>query len=197
MLRRGDRPVAPASISPRQVPARTARQGPRNEVQSRRPQGMAAAEARERHPPAGPQAEARQRLVGIFRAGRQVAAMVADQRREGVSVDLYQHAAGTTGGAGEPLPHGSAGGGGLLIGLGHRCGRIYMGACRRRRGWRGLRSIAASRQVGMAARKREPSSSNRPAISLDQDRGRPGAVLPARAIGCAAARPSDRTGVCP
>jgi len=194
MLRRGDRPVAPASISPRQVPARTARQGLRNEVQSRRPQRMAAAEARERHPPAGPQAEARQRLVGIFRAGRQVAAMVADQRGEGVSVDLYQHAAATTRGAGEPLPHGSAGGGLLLIGYGHRCGRIYMGACRRRRG---LLSIAASRQVGRAARKREPSSSNRPAIWLDQDTGRPSAALPAKAIGHAAARPHDRTGVCP
>ena len=55
---------------------------------------MTAQQARERHPGAGPQAIAVERLVGIFRAGRQMATMEADQGRERVTVDLHQSAAG-------------------------------------------------------------------------------------------------------
>lgn len=51
---------------------------------------MAAAEPRQRHPPAGPQAEASDRLVGIAGACRQMPALEPDQRGEGVAIELDQ-----------------------------------------------------------------------------------------------------------
>ena len=53
---------------------------------------MAAAEPRQGHPPAGPQAEASDRLVGIAGACRQMPALEPDQRGEGVAIELDQSA---------------------------------------------------------------------------------------------------------
>ena len=53
---------------------------------------MAAAEPRQGHPPAGPQAEASDRLVGIAGACRQMPALEPDQRGEGVTIELDQSA---------------------------------------------------------------------------------------------------------
>ena len=63
-------------------------------IDARRAPRLAAREARERHPPAGPQAVAIERFVGVFRAGRQMAAMKADERRERVAIGFDQAAAG-------------------------------------------------------------------------------------------------------
>src|SRR5579885_889434 len=56
---------------------------------------MTAHDARERHPSAGPQAEARDRLVAVFRACRQMPAAPADQWRKRVAIDPDQPAAET------------------------------------------------------------------------------------------------------
>ena len=53
---------------------------------------MAAAEPRQGHPPAGPQAEASDRLVGIAGTCRQMPALEPDQRGEGVAIELDQSA---------------------------------------------------------------------------------------------------------
>ncbi len=78
---------APAPIAPGQVPARMVRERRRHEIEPGGPERMAAAEPRQRHPPAGPQAEASDRLIGIAGAGRQMAAMEPDQRGEGVAIE--------------------------------------------------------------------------------------------------------------
>jgi hypothetical protein len=89
---------APSCVAPRQVPTRSRRQRVRNEVQPGCAPGMAAQQAGERHPAAGPQSKSFERLVSIVRAGRQVPAMKADQRRERVAIDFHQPAAGEAGG---------------------------------------------------------------------------------------------------
>lgn len=53
---------------------------------------MAAAEPRQGHPPAGPQAEASDRLVRVAGACRQMPALEADQRGECVAIELDQSA---------------------------------------------------------------------------------------------------------
>jgi len=54
---------------------------------------MTAAEPGERHPAAGPETMARERLVAIFRAARQMPAGPPDQERKAVAVKLDQAAA--------------------------------------------------------------------------------------------------------
>ena len=63
---------------------------------------MAAGEPRQRHPPARPQAEAIERLVGVGRAGGQVTAIESDQGREGMAIELDQAARGERRRAREP-----------------------------------------------------------------------------------------------
>ena len=53
---------------------------------------MAAAEPRQGHPPACPQAEASDRLVRVAGACRQMPALAPDQRGEGVTIELDQSA---------------------------------------------------------------------------------------------------------
>src|SRR6266542_4749431 len=65
---------------------------------------MTAGEPRKGHPTSGPQAEPVERLVGIVRAGRQVAAMEADERGERIAIDLHQPAAGKARDARNPSP---------------------------------------------------------------------------------------------
>jgi hypothetical protein len=70
----------PASIAPRQIPPATRRHCTRHQVKAARASRVAAAQPRQRHPTAGPQSKSRDRLVGIVRTRRQMAAMHADQR---------------------------------------------------------------------------------------------------------------------
>src|SRR6476659_243944 len=70
---------------------------------------MTAQEPRERHPGAGPQPVAVERLVRVLGAGRKVTAMETDKRRERIAVDLHEAAAGEARGAQQvhafgPLP---------------------------------------------------------------------------------------------
>ena len=83
---------APASVTPRQPPPRPRRQRLRHEIESRRAKRVTAREPGERHPAARPQTEAGQCLVGIIRAGRQVAAMKTDQRRQRIAICFDQPA---------------------------------------------------------------------------------------------------------
>src|SRR6516162_7425962 len=62
---------------------------------------MTAAEPRQRHPAACPQTEAADRLVGVGRAGRQMAAIEPDQCRNAMAVKLDQPARGKRGAAGK------------------------------------------------------------------------------------------------
>src|SRR5262249_5387915 len=55
---------------------------------------MTAAEPRQRHPAAGPQTEAADRLIGVGRAGGQMAAIEPDQCRNAMAVKLDQPARG-------------------------------------------------------------------------------------------------------
>ncbi len=79
---------------------RALRCGEGHVVDSRCAERIAAKQSRERHPAAGPQPEPFDRLVAIDRAGRQVPAIVADQRRERVAVEPDQCAAEIGAGAG-------------------------------------------------------------------------------------------------
>ena len=54
---------------------------------------MAATEPRQRHPAAGPQTEAANRLITVIRAGRQMPAVEPAQRGKAVAVDLNESAA--------------------------------------------------------------------------------------------------------
>src|SRR5437588_8430489 len=67
-----------------------------DEIEPRCSPRVTTAEPRQRHPPSGPQAEAADCLVGVGGAGRQVAAMEPDQRRERVTVNRDQPARGET-----------------------------------------------------------------------------------------------------
>src|SRR6185437_13650466 len=77
---------APAPVAPRQVPSRPGRQCLRHKIEARCAEWMAAQQPRKRHPSAGPQAKAFERLVAVDRAGRKMTAIIADQRREGVAI---------------------------------------------------------------------------------------------------------------
>lgn len=52
----------------------------RHEIESLGPERMTAKKPSQRHPTAGPQPEAIERLIGIFRTGRQVTALEANER---------------------------------------------------------------------------------------------------------------------
>ena len=54
---------------------------------------MAATEPRQRHPAAGPQTEAANRLITVIRASRQMPAVEPAQRGKAVAVDLNESAA--------------------------------------------------------------------------------------------------------
>ena len=86
--------ATPAAVAPRRIPVRAGAAPARHAVDARRAPRLAAHQTRERHPATGPQAVAVERLVGIFRAGRQMAAMEADERRERVVIGFDQAAAG-------------------------------------------------------------------------------------------------------
>jgi hypothetical protein len=89
--------AAPSSKTPGQIPARAGRRGRRDIVDAGGAPGLAAQQPRQRHPAAGPQSESLDRLVAIDRAGRKVAAVITDQRRQRVSVDPDCGASGVTG----------------------------------------------------------------------------------------------------
>src|SRR6185312_12454381 len=84
---------APATVAPRQVPARPRRQRFRHEIEARTAPRMAAQQPCQGHPSAGPEAVTLQCLVAVIGAGRQMAAMESDQRRERVAVHANQRAA--------------------------------------------------------------------------------------------------------
>ena len=89
--------AAPSRKAPRQIPSCIRRRALRDIVDAGRAPGLAAQQPRQRHPAARPQTETRDGLVGIHRAGGQMPALVADQRRQRVAVDPDQAAAGETG----------------------------------------------------------------------------------------------------
>src|SRR4051812_37710507 len=72
----------PAAIAPRQIPAGVLRHLLGNEIEAGGSPRMTPGEPRKRHPAAGPEAVPSDRLVGIGRAGRQMPAMKAQERRE-------------------------------------------------------------------------------------------------------------------
>jgi hypothetical protein len=79
--------ATPAAVAPGQIPARPRRSRCRNVVYARRAPGLAAQQPRQRHPSAAPKTKAFDRFVGIGRAGRQMPAVVADQRRQRVPIE--------------------------------------------------------------------------------------------------------------
>jgi len=85
--------ATPASVAPGEIPACRLRRSERYVVDARRAEGIAAQEARERHPAACPQTEPLDRLVTIDGAGRQVPAVKADKWRQRVPVQPDQRAA--------------------------------------------------------------------------------------------------------
>jgi hypothetical protein len=91
-LRRVD--AAPASKPPRQIPSRARRPCQRHVVDPGCTPRLAAQQPRQRHPPSVPQAETLDRLIGINRAGRQMPAVVTDQRRQSVPVNPDHCASG-------------------------------------------------------------------------------------------------------
>src|SRR3974390_21264 len=82
----------PAAETPRQVPTRAGRQRGWPEIEPVSAPGLAGQEARKRYPATGPESEAAKRLVGIFRAAREMSAARPDQRRQGVPVKCHQPA---------------------------------------------------------------------------------------------------------
>ena len=82
--------ASPAAIAPRQVPSRPRRQRVGHEVEAGGAERLAAQHPCERHPSAGPKAMAREGLVGILRAGRQVPTVPADQWRQGELVRFHR-----------------------------------------------------------------------------------------------------------
>src|SRR5208337_2535907 len=81
---------APATVAPRLRPGRAGRNRLRRRIESRAAPGMAATDARSAHPRPGPSAVTGDRLVGIGRATRQVAALPADQARQRELVEPNQ-----------------------------------------------------------------------------------------------------------
>ena len=86
--------AAPASVAPWQIPARARRRCRRHVVDPRGTPGLAAQQPSQRHPSAAPQSETFNRFVAIERTGRQVSAVVTDQRRQRVAVNPDQGAPG-------------------------------------------------------------------------------------------------------
>jgi hypothetical protein len=86
--------AAPTAKPPRQTPSRAGWRPLRHVVDPGGPPRLAAQQPRQRHPAAAPQTESLDCLVGVHRAGRQMAAVVADQRRQGVLIDPDRAASG-------------------------------------------------------------------------------------------------------
>src|SRR5689334_14465478 len=91
--------AAPAPVAPGQVPPRARWQGLRHQIDPGGAERLTSQQPRKRHPPAGPQPKALECLVALDRAGRKMAAVVADQRREGVAIKPDQGAPGLARGA--------------------------------------------------------------------------------------------------
>jgi len=103
--------AAPAPEPPWRVPSRAGRSGQRHVVDSRRAPGLAAQQPRQGHPSAAPQTEALDRLIAIARTGRQMPAVVTDQRRQRMPVNPDQRAPGVA----RQAPHGA---GAIRAGMG-------------------------------------------------------------------------------
>ena len=81
--------AAPPSIAPGQIPACTpAGNVAGHHIKPRGAPGLTAQQPRQCHPAAGPKAEALDRLVGIFRTGRQMPAFEANEAGQRVAVNL-------------------------------------------------------------------------------------------------------------
>src|SRR5208337_3671336 len=92
--------AAPPSVTPRQIPARMTRQCGGDEIEAGCPKRLASAKPRQRHPPAGPQAEAADRLIGIYGAGGQMPAFKSDEGGKGEAVGADQGLRGQARGEG-------------------------------------------------------------------------------------------------
>jgi hypothetical protein len=82
--------AAPPAESPRQIPSRAGRSCEGHVVDPRSAPGLAAQQSRQGHPSSAPQPETFDRLVGVDRTSRQVPAVVANQRRQGMAVNPDQ-----------------------------------------------------------------------------------------------------------
>ena len=80
---------ADRAVTPWRVPAIAVGKRLGNPVDAMRAPRAAARDAKQAHPAAGPETMAGYRLVGIFRAGRQVPAGVADEARQGQLVQPH------------------------------------------------------------------------------------------------------------
>ena len=85
---------APTAVAPWQIPVRVGRWRGWDEIEPGGPERVTSAEAGQRHPAARPQAEAADCLLGIGRAGREMAAIEADQRGERIAIGRDQPASG-------------------------------------------------------------------------------------------------------
>lgn len=88
--RRRDVAAGPAAIAPRHIPARARRQFVRDRIKPRRAPGMTTQDAREPDPKPRPKAKPPHGILGVFRAGRQIAALPAHQRRQRIPIDAQQ-----------------------------------------------------------------------------------------------------------
>jgi hypothetical protein len=79
--------AAPAPEPPWQIPSRAVWSGLRHVVDPGSAPGLATQQPRQGHPAAAPESEPLDRFVAIDRAGRQMPAVVTDQRRERVPVN--------------------------------------------------------------------------------------------------------------
>jgi hypothetical protein len=84
--------AAPAAETPRRVPARAPRRCRRHAVDARRAPGLAAQQARQRHPASTPETKPLDCLIAINRTGRQMPTVIANQRRQRVTVNPDQRA---------------------------------------------------------------------------------------------------------
>src|SRR5262249_43244212 len=75
------------SIAPGQEPARSLGQGSGHEIKSGRSPGVAPQDAGESHPSTSPKPETADRLVGVFRAARQVPATRPNKGRKRVAIE--------------------------------------------------------------------------------------------------------------
>lgn len=85
----------PLAIAPGQKPAGIRRQSLRHRVVARGAEGVAAQDTGKADPAAAPQTKAPDRLAGIVRAGRRIAAGAPEDKRQGVAVDPDQNQAQT------------------------------------------------------------------------------------------------------
>jgi hypothetical protein len=86
--------AAPSPEPPWQIPSRARRFCLGHVVDPGGAPGLAAQQPRQGHPSAAPQPEALDRLIAIDRTGRQVTAVVSDQRRQGMPVNPDHRAPG-------------------------------------------------------------------------------------------------------